>query len=111
MKNLPYFNEGGTCKIAKNKLSFLGHLKALEFDTFEDFCTRAEEILYTYTKYQKEIDLIEYKKYIYSKQLHKSENINNAMKDKCFEWILSNEYQDTSINDLYSLLGLSKKGK
>lgn len=109
MKNLPYW--GGTCKKEKNILSFKGHLKALQFNTFEEFCNNAEEILYTYTKYQKEVNLCAYKRYIYSKKLDSRNEIDNAMKDKCFEWILSLEYQDTTINDLYSLLGLSKKGK
>lgn len=110
MKNLPYF-EGGTCKKNKNKLSFKGNLKALEFDDFNDFCNRADKILYTYTKYKKNINLTEYKSYIYNKTLSSNEQLDNAMKDKCFEWIISLEYDDISINDLYSLLGLEKKGK
>lgn len=110
MKNLPYF-KGGTCEKKKNIISFKGNLKALQFDTFEEFCINADTILYTYTKYKKEIDLIAYKEYIYSKKLDEDLKMDNAMKDKCFEWIISLEYDDLSKNDLYSLLGKAKKGK
>ena len=110
MKNLPYFR-GGTCEEQEIELSFNGSLKALEFSTFEEFCNNADEILYTYTKHKKVINLKEYKKYIYSKKLCDDPKMDNAMKEKCFEWILSFEYDDISKNDLYSLLGKYKKGK
>lgn len=110
MKNLPYY-KGGTCEKQINGLSFKGNLKALQFETFEEFCNRAEEILYYYTKYKTEINLIAYKKYIYSKKLSNDFKMDNAMKDKCYEWILSLDYDIVQINDLYSLLGREKKGK
>ena len=110
MKNLPYL-KGGTCEKEKNTLSFSGNLKPLQFETFEEFCERADEILYVYTRYKKQIKLVEYKEYIYSKKLHENKKLDNAMKDKCFEWIMSLDYDDISINDLYSLLGLYRKGK
>lgn len=110
MKNLPY-HKGGSCEKQKIELSFSGNLKELEFDTFEDFCKRANEILYVYTKYKKQIKLIEYKTYIYNKTLSQNKQLDNAMKDKCFEWIISLDYDEITINDLYSLLGLEKKGK
>ena len=110
MKNLPYY-KGGTCKKPKNKLSFKGNLKQLEFNTFEEFCNRADEILNTYIKNESIINKHEYKEYIYSKKLDQDEKIDNAMKDKCFEWIMSYEYDEIRLNDLYSLLGKAKKGK
>lgn len=110
MKNLPYF-KGGTCEKTKIILSFNRELKELEFTSFEDFCKRAEIIFYTYSKNKKIINLSAYKKYIYSKKLSDSPRMDNAMKDKCLEWILSSEYEPISKNDLYSLLGLSRKGK
>ena len=109
MKNLPYY-KGGTCEKPKSHLSFNGHLKELKFSTFEDFCNRADKIIYTYMKYKKDIDLKAYKEYIYSKKLCSNERLDNAMKDKCFEWIISYEYEDITLNDLYALLGLYKKG-
>lgn len=108
MKNLPYF-KGGTCENKEYSLSLNGNLKELEFDTFEDFVNRADEILYVYTKYK--VDRHSYKKYIYSKKLSDNETMNNSLKDKCYEWIMSNEFEDISKNDLYSLLGMIKKGK
>lgn len=110
MKNLPYF-KGGTCKKAKTHISFIGNLKALKFDTFEEFCNNADRILYTYTKYKKQINLVAYKDYIYSKTLSQNYNLDIVMKEKCFEWILSLEYDDMQKNDLYALLGREKKGK
>lgn len=110
MKNLPYFG-GGACKKQEIHLSFKGNLKELEFVSFEDFCKRADKILLTYIKYKNEIPLIGYKQYIYNKKLNENEKLNEAMKDKCFEWIMSSEYDEISMNDLYSLLGMEKKGK
>ena len=109
MKNLPYL-KGGTCEKRENHISFRGELKKLMFIDFEEFCNRADEILYTYTKYKKDISLIAYKEYIYSKILSQDKKMDNAMKEKCFEWILSSEYEQISTNDLYSLLGMAKKG-
>jgi hypothetical protein len=82
----------------------------LQFTDFEDFVNRADEIIYTYMKYKNEIDLMAYKDYIYSKKLNDNPAWDNAIKDKCFEWIISYEYEDITINDLYSLLGVIKKG-
>lgn len=110
MKNLPYY-KGGTRQKQEYHLLFNGNLKELEFDTFEEFCKRANKILYTYTKYKKEINFVAYKQYIYNKKLNINTKLDNAMKDKCIEWLLSLEYEDISINDLYSLLGMAKKGK
>ena len=108
MKNLPYF-KGGTRQKQEYRLSFKGNLKELEFSDFEDFCNRAETILYIYTKYK--VDRHSYKEYIYGKKLHENKKIDNSLKDKCFEWIMSSEYDEVSMNDLYSLLGMIKKGK
>ncbi len=110
MLNLPYY-KGGTCKKTEIHLSFKGNLKELEFISFEDFCNRADKILCTYIRNKKDIPLLEYKKYIYDKKLNDDEKLNEAMKDKCFEWIMSSEYDEISMNDLYSLLGMEKKGK
>lgn len=107
MKNSPYW--GGTRQKQEYKLSFNGNLKELKFTDFEDFCNRADIIRYTYIKYRKLICLNAYKEYIYSKDFHT--NIDEALKDKCFEWILSYEYDKVSKNDLYSLLGMIKRGK
>ena len=110
MKNLPYL-KGGTCEKRENHISFRGELKKLMFIDFEDFCNRADIILYTYTKFKKDINLIAYKEYIYSKTLSNNQKMDNAMKEKCFEWILSLDYDFISLNDLYSLLGKEKKEK
>jgi hypothetical protein len=108
MKNLPYY-KGGTRQKQEFHLSFKGNLKELEFVDFEDFCNRADIILKTYIKYRKEIDRKAYKEYIYSKKFNTT--IDDALKDKCYEWILSSEYELISKNDLYSLLGMIKRGK
>lgn len=110
MKNLPYF-KGGTCKNQEIHISFKGILKELEFVDFEDFCNKADKILYIYTKYKNEINLVAYKNYIYSKKFSNDMRLDNAMKEKCFEWVISIDYENISKNDLYSLLGKQKKGK
>lgn len=110
MKNLPYY-KGGTCERQENHISFNGQLKALQFETFEEFCNKADLILYTYTKYKNEINLMAYKRYIYSRKLSNNKRMDNAMKDKCFEWIMSIDYDNISMNDLYSLLGKERKRK
>lgn len=108
MKNLPYY-KGGTRQKQKFHLSFKGNLKELEFTDYEDFCNRADEILKAYTKCKNTLIRKAYKEYIYSKQFNT--NLEDALKDKCYEWILSGEYEKVSKNDLYSLLGMIKKGK
>lgn len=110
MKNLPLY-KGGTCKNRDYTISFNGNLKNLEFTTFEEFCNRADEILYTYMRYKKDINLIGYKKYIYEHKFCDNEALDNAAKDKCFEWILSLEYEHIPKNDLYTMLGLINKEK
>lgn len=110
MKNLPYY-KGGTCEKQKYRLSFNGNLKNLEFSTYEEFCCKAELIFYTFSRYRKEVNFIAYKEYIYSKKLDDDPRLNNAMHDKCLEWILGCEYEPISLNDLYSLIGIAKKGK
>jgi len=108
MKNLPYY-KGGTCEKTQYHISFNGDLKDLQFDTFEDFCQRADEILYTFMKHEKEIDLVSYKKYIYDHDFCENDTLNNAIKDKCYEWILSYKYDEMKKNVLYAMLGLLKK--
>lgn len=103
MKNLPYY-KGGTCKKEINNLSFKGNLKELQFTTYEDFCKRADIILYTYLR--NNVDSKAYKEYIYSRTLNENEILDRAMKDKCYEWLFDN----ISTNDLYSLLGMAKRG-
>lgn len=110
MKNLPYFR-GGTCEKQKNHISFSNELKGLQFNNFEEFCNKAEIILNIYIKNKNKINIHEYKNYIYSKKLSNNPKLDIAMKDKCFEWIMSYEYDEIRINDLYSLLGKGKKGK
>lgn len=86
----------------------------LKFETFTEFCNRADEILEAFkiaTIYPR-FSINEYKNYIYKG--HKfSDNYERDMlaKDKCFEWLMSYMYEDMSINDLYSVLGQLKKGK
>lgn len=108
MKNLPYY-KGGTCKIKEIHLSFKGNLAELEFTDFEDFCNRADRILQVYIENKSQISIRAYQNYIHTKTFTDNEKINEAIQDKCFEWIMSSEYEKISKNDLYSLLGLLRK--
>ena len=54
--------------------------------------------------------MIEYKNYIYYQhKFSNNDRVDLAAKDKCFEWIMSYEYEKLSKNDLYSLLGKIRK--
>lgn len=103
--------KGGSCKEKGNSLSFMGISKKLQFETFEEFCSRADEILEEFIEAtnKKQLRLLDYKNYIYKHKFCNNESLNLAAKDKCFEWIMSYEYDKLSKNDLYSLLGKIRK--
>lgn len=89
-------------------------IEKLKFETFTEFCDRADEILDAF----KVIALMPtfkinlYKEYIYNKH-NFSDNKERDMlaKDKCWLWIMSYKYETMDKNDLYSTLGQLKKGK
>ena len=87
--------------------------KQLMFETFTEFCNRADEILNAFkiAIIYPRFSVNEYKNYIY-KQHKFSDNYERDMlaKDKCFEWLMSYKYEDMEKNDLYSVLGFLKKG-
>ena len=104
-------SRGGYCKEQENSLSFMGLNKKLQFETFEEFCSRADEILHEFTMamYKNQFKLLDYKNYIYKHKFSNNDRVDLAAKDKCFEWIMSYEYEKLSKNDLYSLLGKIRK--
>lgn len=84
----------------------------LMFETFEDFCKRANDILHTFEKElnKKTISIVEYKKYIYENHKFSDNRERDMMaKDKCWNWIMSYKYEPMSKNDLYCVLGQMKK--
>lgn len=87
--------------------------KKLLFETFEEFCERAEEILEAF----KQAVLVpsffhNYKEYIYNKHiLSENENLDRQAKDKCWMWVLSYKYEKIDKNDLYCILGAIKKAQ
>lgn len=84
----------------------------LKFETFTEFCNRADEIL-EYFKIAIEystFSMIEYKNYIYKE--HKFSNNRErdiTAKEKCWEWLMTYKYEDMNKNDLYSYLGQLRK--
>lgn len=104
---------GGYCKKEQNKLSFIGTLQQrLIFDSFEEFYNRADEILETFKVLLENprFNWKEYKNYIYYQHRFCEDfNIDMQAKDKCFEWIMSYEYEYVSKNDLKSVLGQIRK--
>jgi hypothetical protein len=108
MKNNP---GGGSCKEQENSLSFMGISKKLQFETFEEFCNRADELLeeYKLELIDDKINMLNYKRYIYSRKFCNNESLNLTAIEKCFEWIMSYEYEKLNKNDLYSLLGKIRK--
>lgn len=88
--------------------------KELLFETFEDFCNRAEEILKAF----KQVVLLpsfsfsKYKNYIYNEhKFSDSETLDLLAKDKCWIWLMSYKYEKVNINDLYCTLGTIKKAQ
>lgn len=89
-------------------------IEKLKFETFTEFCDRADEILDAFKvaiiipTFKKSV----YKDYIYNNH-HFSDNAERDMlaKDKCWMWVLSCEYEKMDKNDLYCTLGQLKKGK
>lgn len=86
----------------------------LMFETFTEFCERADEILQTFkdAMMYHEFSMSEYRNYIYKQ--HKFSNNSNrdiAVKDKCWEWLMTYKYEDMSKNDLYCTLGQLRKGR
>lgn len=79
----------------------------LQFETFREFCNRADEILEEFTKAMNDptFDYKEYQAYIESHTFCKGEYRNNLVKDKIWEWLMSYKYEKMAKNDLYSLLG------
>jgi len=86
----------------------------LEFDDFGDFCNRADKILESFKERVKkeEISISDYKRYIYEE--HKfcdNELMDMTAKDKCWQWIMSYEYEPMDKNDLFCVLGNIRKDK
>jgi len=89
-------------------------IEKLRFQTFTEFCDRAEEILgaFKVATMIPTFKITTYKEYIYDH--HKfSDNTERDMlaKDKCWQWVMSYKYEPMDINDLYSTLGQLRKGK
>lgn len=81
--------------------------QVLNFDTFREFCARADEILEEFTKAMNDpsFDFIEYQTYIEKHRFCKSTYRDYLVKDKIWEWLMSYKYEKIPKNDLYSLLG------
>ena len=88
-------------------------INKLRFETFTEFCRRADEILDTFIMLRKEnkVSNKEYKKYIYENhKFSDNQERDLLIKDKCWSWMMSSEYEVMCKNDLYSVLGQLKKG-
>ena len=86
----------------------------LLFDTFEEFCERADEILKAFKKVvlMSSFSLHKYKEYIYNEHLFcYDKTIDQKAKDKCWVWLMSYKYEKVCKNDLYCVLGALKKAQ
>lgn len=88
-------------------------IEKIKFQTFTEFCSRADEILYNFIILKKEgkISCSKYKEYIYNHNFSENEERDLLIKEKCWEWIMSYEYEPMEKNDLFSVLGQLKKGR
>ena len=86
----------------------------IKFETFTEFCDRANEILdaFKVIAMMPTFKLTEYKDYIYKKHTFSSNEQRDMLaKDKCWLWLMSYKYEKMDINDLYCTLGQLRKGK
>ena len=82
----------------------------VKFETFTEFCDKAEQILNCF--YDEKINWKDYKKYIYEEhKFSDNEERDQLIKDKCWCWMMSREYEPMKKNDLYCVLGQLKKGR
>ena len=86
----------------------------LKFETFTEFCERADEILKTFsiiTMYPR-FSISEYKNYIYyGHKFSKNVSRDLAVKDKIFEYLMSYKYEYVPKEELFMLLTQIQKGK
>lgn len=86
----------------------------LKFDTFTEFCERADEILEAFkiiVMYPK-FSIKEYQNYIYyGHKFSKNAHRDTAVKDKIFEYLMSYKYEYVSKEELTMLLSQLQKGK
>ena len=86
----------------------------LMFETFTEFCDRADEILDCFKMAQEipSFDLKKYRSYIYDKhKFSENEQRDLLAKDKCWVWLMGCSYEQIDKNDLYSCLGQLVKGR
>ena len=83
----------------------------LNYSTFTEFCDRAYELreLYNIQDDTPPFLMEIYRIYVYSHNFDK--RYGNSINNLCWDWLLSNCYEEVNINDLYSMLGQIKKGK
>lgn len=85
----------------------------LLFETFTEFCDRADEILahFKIALDNPRFDLEKYQKYIYSHNFSDNRDRDIGAKDKIWEWLMTYQYEEMNKNDLYSTLGQLRKGR
>lgn len=84
----------------------------LEFEDFSDFCSRADEILEEFKRRVEsgELNISKYRKYIYDEHTFcNNELMDMTAKDKCWQWLMSYEYEPMDKNDLFCILGIITK--
>ena len=85
--------------------------KKMSYETFTEFCERAYELreLYDIQDDTPPFLMDIYRAYVYSHNF--SERYGDSANDLCWDWLLSNCYDEIDMNDLYSMLGNIKRGK
>lgn len=89
-------------------------IEKLKFETFTDFCDRANEILdaFKVVTMLPTFKISKYKDYIYNQHVFSNNEQRDMLaKDKCWLWLMSYKYEKMDINDLYCTLGQLVKGK
>ncbi|MBR4672059.1 MAG: hypothetical protein IKO78_02515 [Bacilli bacterium] len=78
----------------------------LLFETFREFCNRADEILDEFSKAMNDpnFNYLDYQSYIEGHKFCKGEYRDLLVKDTIWEWLMSYKYEKKSKDDLFKLL-------
>lgn len=82
-------------------------IEEMKYETFKEFIERAYELreLYNIREDTPSFLMKTYRDYIYS---HKYPRLTEVINNICWDWLLSNCYEEVEINSLYCIYGQVK---
>ena len=86
----------------------------INFETYSEFCSNCDDILndFTMASLFPTFNLKHYRDYVYlDHSFSDNKKTDEMVKDKIWEYLMSYKYDYFNKNDLFSVLGMLKKGK